>query len=192
MGRAGHVMSVLGQKTWRAALSAERLSNVRSNKLASRPVSRVLYGLELALQTWRPFILGRRCRLPRATYPDTPAGKACPGFPEARCPYSILLPAGFAVPLALPLARWALTPPFHPYRAAARRALAGGSISVALSLGSPPPAVNRRRFSVEPGLSSLPAFRRMGNAAARPAGPALKRGRDQKGKENNVSRAYLL
>ena len=36
-------------------------------------------------------------------------------FPKARCPYSVLLPAGFAVPLALPLARWALTPPFHPY-----------------------------------------------------------------------------
>ena len=32
----------------------------------------------------------------------------------------------------------------------------GGMFSVALSLGSPPPAVNRHRFSVEPGLSSLP------------------------------------
>ena len=32
--------------------------------------------------------------------------------------------------------------------------LAGGSISVALSLGSPPPDVIRHRFSVEPGLSS--------------------------------------
>ena len=30
----------------------------------------------------------------------------------------------------------------------------GGSISVALSLGSPPPDVIRRRVSVEPGLSS--------------------------------------
>ncbi len=30
----------------------------------------------------------------------------------------------------------------------------GGVISVALSLGSPPPAVNRHRLSVEPGLSS--------------------------------------
>jgi hypothetical protein len=32
----------------------------------------------------------------------------------------------------------------------------GGVFSVALSLGSPPPAVNRHRASVEPGLSSLP------------------------------------
>ena len=32
--------------------------------------------------------------------------------------------------------------------------LPGGLFSVALSLGSPPPAVNRHRVSVEPGLSS--------------------------------------
>ena len=33
---------------------------------------------------------------------------------------------------------------------------AGGLISVALSLGSPPAGVTRRLFAVEPGLSSLP------------------------------------
>jgi len=33
-----------------------------------------------------------------------------------RRPYSVLLPVGFAVPLALPQARCALTAPFHPYR----------------------------------------------------------------------------
>lgn len=31
-------------------------------------------------------------------------------------PYVALLRVGFAVPLSLPKARWALTPPFHPYR----------------------------------------------------------------------------
>ena len=35
----------------------------------------------------------------------------------------------------------------------------GGLFSVALSLGSPPPAVNRHRIPVEPGLSSI-VFRR--------------------------------
>jgi hypothetical protein len=35
----------------------------------------------------------------------------------------------------------------------------GGSFSVALSLGSPPPDVIRHRFSVEPGLSSTAPFR---------------------------------
>src|SRR5689334_3067711 len=44
----------------------------------------------------------------------------------------------------------------------------GGLLSVALSLGSPPPDVIRHPFSVEPGLSSIPA--RAGTAAARPTG----------------------
>jgi hypothetical protein len=74
----------------------------------------------------------------------------------SRRPYSVLLPVGFAVPPALPLARCALTAPFHPYRGwyAMRR---GGLFSVALSLGSRPPDVIRHRLSTEPGLSS-PAF----------------------------------
>ena len=65
------------------------------------------------------------------------------------CPYLVLLPTGFTLPLLLPAARCALTAPFHPYR------LRGGLLSVALSLESPPPDVIRRRVSVEPGLSSL-------------------------------------
>ena len=39
------------------------------------------------------------------------------------------------------------------------RPSAGGLLSVALSLGSPPPGVTRHRFSVEPGLSSPAPFR---------------------------------
>ena len=69
-------------------------------------------------------------------------------------PYSVLLPVGFALPLLLPVARWALTPPFHPCHG-----IRGGLLSVALSLGSPPPAINRHRVSMEPGLSSPAAFR---------------------------------
>lgn len=64
-------------------------------------------------------------------------------------PYSVLLPVGFTVPSMSPWPRWALTPPFHPY--SAKRS---GLLSVALSLGSPPPDVIRHRVSVEPGLSS--------------------------------------
>jgi hypothetical protein len=71
--------------------------------------------------------------------------------------YSVLLPVGFTLPRLLPGARWALTPPFHPYRHAMRRA--GGLLSVALSLRSPSPGVTRHRFSVKPGLSSSAAFR---------------------------------
>jgi len=40
---------------------------------------------------------------------------------RASGPYSVLLQAGFAVPPPLPATRCALTAPFHPYRAYARR-----------------------------------------------------------------------
>jgi len=66
-----------------------------------------------------------------------------------RSPYSVLLPVGFTVPRLLPAARCAFTAPFHPYLRDE-----GGLLSVALSLGSPPPDVIRHRASVEPGLSS--------------------------------------
>jgi len=70
--------------------------------------------------TWRPFILDAHCCAPHATYPGGRAGNSPEGFPS-RHPYSVLLPVGFAMPLPLPVARWALTPPFHPCRASARR-----------------------------------------------------------------------
>src|SRR5712672_3006998 len=120
-------------------------------------------------RTWRPFILGACCHAPHATYPDGGPETALEGFPSHR-PYSVLLPVGFTVPLLLPVARWALTPPFHPCRGSGDLAEAGcrgGLLSVALSLGSPPPAINRHRVSMEPGLSSLAAFRLRG--CGRPA-----------------------
>jgi hypothetical protein len=51
---------------------------------------------------------------------------------------------------------------------------AGGLFSVALSLGSPPPAVSRHRIPVEPGLSSTgsPGQARGQAAAVRPSGGA--------------------
>jgi len=108
----------------------------------------------LAAPGW-PFLWDDRCRPPHATYPRIWRGSrpAC----VAACPssYAVLLPAGFAVPRPLPAARCALTAPFHPYRRSGRTRVAGGLFSVALSLGSRPPAVNRRRSSMEPGLSSL-------------------------------------
>ena len=90
-------------------------------------------------------VAGRLVR-PTRTAARKPAG------PKACRPYLVLLPVGFAVPSALPSTRCALTAPFHPYPSARRRI--GGLLSVALSLGSPPPGVTRHRVSVEPGLSS--------------------------------------
>ncbi len=77
-------------------------------------------------------------------------GGNAPGL-AAGHPYLVLLPVGFALPLPLPAARCALTAPFHPCRPANR---GWRCVSVALSLGSPPPGVTRHRISVEPGLSS--------------------------------------
>jgi len=50
---------------------------------------------------------------------------------------------------------------------AVAEARAGGLFSVALSLGSPPPDIIRHRMSMEPGLSSPAAFRRL---PGRPSG----------------------
>src|SRR5260370_41570284 len=88
-------------------------------------------------------------------------------FRNACRSYLVLLPVGFSLPPPLPAARCALTAPFHPCRPAVSRDGAGGILSVALSLGSPPPGVTRHRTSVEPGLSS-PRHRR--RAAIRPSG----------------------
>ena len=58
------------------------------------------------------------CPLPDTSRdrPGRRRGNTAAGCPACR-PYLVLLPVGFAVPLPLPVARWALTPPFHPYRA---------------------------------------------------------------------------
>jgi hypothetical protein len=125
--------------------------------------------------TWRPFILGARCRAPHATYPDG-GPETAPRVASLAIPIRSCSRCGLPCRFPLPEARWALTPPFHPYpppRLAplrrgkphgaccdgARRPKAGGLLSVALSLGSPPPDVIRHRVSMEPGLSSSAAFR---------------------------------
>jgi hypothetical protein len=64
--------------------------------------------------------------------------------------------------------RGALLP--HPFTLTGRRKpRAGGLLSVALSLGSPPPGVTRHRVPVEPGLSSP----RAAEAAAKGGHPAV-------------------
>ena len=125
-------------------------------KSVSRPVSRVLYGAAL-LPHVTAIHLGRPLPGASRNQPGRLAWKGPDPLRGPRRPYSVLLPVGFTVPLPLPVARWALTPPFHPYRGRSR----GGLLSVALSLGSPPPGVTRHRFSVEPGLSSPAAFPRL-------------------------------
>ena len=118
------------------------------------------------------FIWDVRYRTPLATDPDGSPKTCLPAaqWTQARRPYLVLLPVGFTVPSLLPATRCALTAPFHPYQS--RRP--GGLLSVALSLGSPPPDVIRHRTSVEPGLSS-PGIRSQerpsGHLARRQCGP---------------------
>ncbi len=69
-------------------------------------------------------------------------------------PYPTLLPAGLAVPLPSPAARWALTPPFHPCPLRGRSVLCGAFPEVPALPDRPSPGVTRRRAFAEPGLSS--------------------------------------
>ena len=104
-------------------------------------VSRILY-LNLILRLW--LLIWNNCyQLFLASYHAW-----CRTTPVIRQSFLDLLPKGFTLPLVLPQMRWALTPPFQPYQQS------GGIFSVALSLGSPPPAINRLWCSDESGLSS--------------------------------------
>ena len=122
------------------------------------------------MRAGRPFLLDSLCSEPHATNPGGETGmslNACPKAP-LRHPYSVLLPVGFALPPWLPKPRCAFTAPFHPFPPAPafQPKPWGGLFSVALSLGSPPPAVSRHRIPVEPGLSS----RARAPAAVQPSG----------------------
>jgi len=134
---------------------------VRMSIETRRPVSRVLSVPRPCKQEKRnatvipldrPLLDGSR-DLPGRLGPASPT--VIPKDP-ARRPYSVLLQAGLAMPSLSPGPRWALTPPFHPSPPSPQGASAGGLLSVALSLGSPPAGVTRRLFAVEPGLSSTP------------------------------------
>ena len=143
-------------------------------------ISRVLYaGCPASL----PSLCAMRRRLASSGLPAVSPRFRGAGWAIHRC--SALLTMRFAMPRPLPGARWALTPPFHPYR---RRLAAteGGIFSVALSVrlrpwrrgvagkaSRPSFPVRRRpgRYPAsrphEPGLSSTAAFRRSRGSAAR-------------------------
>jgi hypothetical protein len=148
------------------------------NASARRPVSRVLsasrrYGTVIplghaSLRASRDQPGRRGERPPDRFRGENPRNTSCR-------PYSVLLPVGFALPPPLPEARCALTAPFHPCPQAPTRLpgrmRVGGLFSVALSLGSPPPAVSRHRSFVEPGLSSTAsAVSGLAAATVRPSG----------------------
>jgi hypothetical protein len=138
---------------------------------ARRSISRVLSASDQRCGTTIP--LGRALRRASRDQPGRQGGNTL-GFGSFRrnlLPLFGLAHGGVYPPPTLPLARCALTAPFHPYPQG-QRPNAGGMVSVALSLGSPPPAVSRHRVPVEPGLSSKACGKNIAQASAvvRPSG----------------------
>ena len=126
---------------------------------ARQSVSRVLSATRA---TRRPFLWDAFCNAPHATNPDDGTGMP---LRSSRIVISDIA----AVPIRS-CSRWGLPcrpccqerGALLPHRFALAcgvrpegRPCAGGLFSVALSLGSPPPAVSRHRIPVEPGLSSV-------------------------------------
>ena len=105
-----------------------------------------------------PFVWDARYRTPRATDPDDSAKTRLPPLPDPKVRWlAAAVPTWSCSRWGLPCrpcrqARGALLP--HPFTLTDGPKRVGGLLSVALSLGSPPPAVSRHRVSVEPGLSS--------------------------------------
>ena len=144
-------------------------------RVARRPVSRVL---SHPCGLGRPFLWDAPCSAPHATNPGdgarTPLRRL---LSQVRRPPLFGLAPGGVYPAA-PVTGGAV----RSYRTVSPL-LSGGSIktgqresglfSVALSLGSPPPAVNRHRVPVEPGLSSTPLAGSSGRPAVWRAGDAL-------------------
>jgi hypothetical protein len=102
----------------------------------------------------RPFIWDARCRDTSRDRPGRLRGSAFRSRWERRPPLFGLAPGGVyrAASVAGRAVRSYRT--LSPLPAGNLAVRAGGLLSVALSLGSPPPDVIRHRTSVEPGLSS--------------------------------------
>ena len=141
-----------------------------SSRGCRRPVSRVLSPARAG--GW-PFLWDPCRHGPRATDPDDrPGNRPAPAFSRTPGPSSLLGLAPGGVYRAADVAAGAVRScrTLSPLPAGQPKpAPAGGLLSVALSLGSPPPGVTRHRVPVEPGLSS-PAS--SAGAAIRPPAPA--------------------
>ena len=153
-------------------------SGAARSEIASWPVSRVLYGPGFPERgSHSSGTAFARC-LTQPTWMTGPETGCSDAFAPPASSLFGLAPGG--VYRAVRVASDAvgsyptLSPlPRHPCRFMTQRnGRRGGLLSVALSLGSPPPGVTRHRVSMEPGLSSPAAFRHMTGAAARPTDSA--------------------
>ena len=138
-----------------------RLSARERERVARRPVSRVLSN---PCGPGRPFVWDAPYSAPHATNPGDGARTPLRHLlsQDRRPPLFGLAPGGVypAAPVTGGAVRsYRTVSPLPSGRSAKTGRREGGLFSVALSLGSPPPAVNRHRVPVEPGLSSTPLQR---------------------------------
>ena len=126
----GEMIFILKSMTceWNGEIASRAASSIVEKVTkggGSRPVSRVLSRTAIHLGAWLPI---RSSNLPE--------GSAS----HAIAPYAVLLRMGFTLPFVLPRTRCALTAPFHPCQPWTGF---GGIFSVALSVASRRPVVNR-------------------------------------------------
>ena len=132
-------------------------------KSASRPVSRVLWGGLLrarvtAIHLGRPLPDASRNQPERLAWKPAGTGRGSTSLLFGLAPGGVYRAGSVAGPAVGSYPTLSPLPPGEPD---------GGLLSVALSLGSPPPGVTRHRVSMEPGLSSPAAFRHL---SERPSG----------------------
>ena len=149
------------------------------NENASRPVSRVLYGTgpcgpERGSHSSGMRVAAHLKQPTRMITPEKGLGLRPASSLFGLAPGGVYLAASVAgravgsYPTLSPLPRRLISGQTSGLAPAIR--WRGGLLSVALSLGSPPPDVIRRRLSVEPGLSSPCCLSTLQGAAARPTG----------------------
>jgi len=99
---------------------SQRPASRRHWALIEQPISRVLYGAEAP---WQSFLWERSHLRPRAAYPRRLCRRGL-----LLAAYLALLRRGLPCRLRCRKARWALTPPFHPYHDLLWRSVFCGTI----------------------------------------------------------------
>jgi integrase len=162
----GHEMGTGGREPARNPLKSNR-------KRRSRPVSRVLFRGKR-----RGDEHSSRARVAARLQRAVPGGLDRDQSP----PYSLLHRVGFAVPFPSPGTRCALTAPFHPCHASFEACPEpvegpfGGLLSVALSRGSPRPAVGRHPALWCPDFPRRTRVPTRSSGRLRPSGCSTRRG----------------
>jgi len=128
--------------------------------IRGRPISRILS--QRADPPWITIPLGLLLPTGSSCQPGRlglkhPCGRYAKHTVPARRPYLALLPVGLAVPVLLPVPRWALTPPFHhDPRMRGLSVLCGAVPRVAPAGRYPAPLLDGVRTFLAPGIAPSP------------------------------------